>query len=66
MRWFRRRRRIDRALIAALAAENTALRHALAELGRQLHQTQTGPCGDTVPMPRVRSRGAHAMTEATR
>lgn len=50
-----RRRRIDAATIARLAGENTALRHALADLGRQLHAAQTGPLGDTAPMPRVRS-----------
>ncbi len=52
---FARRRRIDAATIARLTDENTALRHALANLGRQLHATQTGPLGDTAPMPRVRS-----------
>ena len=38
-----------------LAQENEALRTALTDLGRQLHGTQTAPCGDTVPLPRVRS-----------
>lgn len=38
-----------------LLGEVVALRHALADLGRQLHAAQTGPLGDTAPMPRTRS-----------
>lgn len=41
---------------ARLRAENEALRLAVADLGRQLHQAQhTGPLGDTIPLPRMRS-----------
>ena len=36
--------------------ERDALRLLAADLGRQLHGTQTAPCGDTVPLPRVRSQ----------
>ena len=54
---FRRRR--SKATIARLTAENDALRHALTDLGRQLHAAQAGPLGDnplddTAPLPRTR------------
>jgi hypothetical protein len=43
--------------LARLRAENTAQRRIIADLGRQLHQAQqTGPLGDTIPLPRMRSQ----------
>lgn len=44
-----------RHTVAAKDRENEALRHALADLGRQLHGTQTDALGQTVPLPRVHS-----------
>lgn len=50
-----RRRRTDRALIAKLAAENTAQRRIITELERQLHQAHRESAGNTVRLPRTRS-----------
>ena len=52
---FRRRRLVDAAWITKLEDEVIAQRAIIADLGRQLHAAQTGPLGDTAPMPRVRS-----------
>lgn len=56
--WFRRRRG-DAMRVARLEAEVAAQRAIIADLGRRLLAAQRDALGNTVPLPRVRSQGAH-------